>query len=420
MPDGSPIGCAPTALSKGLGRLARCLVVGVPLGLLAACAGTFTYRVDADRLPFPDRAALVEQWPIRVGVRHAPGLRGAETVVADAARVVFGQEVVGGFDWALRQRFASALELDALPPDRWAESGIAGIIVLAAVRAYPDSRQLMLDVEFRAPDGRLLENWTVTGTAAVDPLAGPMLTPWGANLAWMIRDTMAVLLVGLADRPTVRAWQGTASDQGPGPMPPMAAASQPSAAEPAVVFARDPGDWQYGDASEAQRCIGGPFKDLTPAVPVVSFDHLRLALFPWLEWSTAPHTDEQLLDLIRRPDVWQALAGLRVRYVVQAGGATHTDLGRGGVFCGASIGGGGCFGFSWGTRESAYRATVIDLAAAVPLATEAVSRRSGAFVPALLIPVPILGPTKADACRDIARRIHDRITGRPPGKASTP
>ena len=420
MPGGSRIGRALIALSTRVGHFALPVFVGVLGWLLGGCAGTFTYRVDRDRLPFPDKTALVEQWPVNIGVHHAPRLREADTDVSAAARVVFGQDLLAGFDWALRQRFASVLEVEALPPDRPAPSGIAGIVGLAAVRAHPDSRQLMLDVEMRAPEGQLLERWTVTGTAEVDPLAGPILMPWGTHLAWMIRDAMAALLIGLADRPTVRAWRAAASDKEQEPVPRMTAASEPAAGDSAVVFVRDRGDWLYGDASEAQRCIGTPFEELRPAVPVVPFDRMRLALFPWLEWSTAPRTDEELLDLIRRPEVARVLADLRVRYFVHAGGATTTDLGHGGVLCGASVGGGGCFGFSWGTRESAYHATVIDLAAAVPLATESVSRSGHAYVPAFLIPVPIITPTKADACREMARRIHARISGRTPEQGSTP
>lgn len=419
-PAGAPIDRAFTAFATRVGRFVWALIFGVLGGVLAGCASTFTYRVDGDRLPSADATALVERWPVSIGVRHAPGLRDEDTAVAEAARVVFGQEVVAGFDRALRQRFASVQDVDALSPGRLAPSAIAGIVGLAAVRAYPDSRQLMLDVEFRTPEGQLLEKWTVTGTAGVDPLAGPLLMPWGAHLAWMIRDTLAALLVGLADRPAVRAWREAASDREREPLPTMTAATEPATGDSAVVFVRDRGDWLYGDASEAQRCIGTPFQALRPLVPVVPFDRLRLALFPWLEWSAAPRTDEELLDLVRRPEVARVLAGLRVRYFVHAGGATSTDLGQGGVLCGGSAGGGGCFGFAWGTRESAYRATVIDLATAVPLATEAVSRSAGAYVPAFLIPVPIIGPTKTDACGEIARRIHARISGKSTERTSTP
>jgi len=396
--------------SKGPRHFLLALSVAVLGGLVGGCAGTFTYRVDKDRLPTPDSSALVEQWPIHIAVYHAPGLREADAAISEAASVLFGEELLANFDWALRQRFAVVLQVDALPPKRVTGSGIAGVVALTAVRAYPGSQQLTLDVEFLAPDGQMLEAWSVTGTAGVDPLAGPILMPGGAQLAWMIRDAIAAFLVGLDDRLTVRAWRDATSRLGQVPAPMDAIESEQNPIEDAVVFVRDRGDWLYGDASEAQRCIGAPFQDLMPTVPVVPFDRLRLALFPWLEWSTAPRTDEQLLDLIKRPDVARELGRLRVRYLVHAGGATSTDFSHGGVLCGATAAGGGCFGFSWGTRESAYNATVIDLAAAVPLTTEAVRRHSGAYMPAFVIPVPIIGPTKADACREIARRIHDRLT----------
>lgn len=391
-------------------RAQRAAVALVAALGLTGCAVTHT--VDAARLPDASAPALVEQLPITVGVHHAAGVRETIALPADLVRIPIGAEVISTFDWALRQMFAGVVAVAEPPPGRAAPPGIAGIVLLARVQPSIGQPLLTYSIELRSPEGSLLDQWDVTGFAPKDPLAEPILATFSALWAWSIRDATAAFMVDLAQRPAVRDWQAAAGPAAGAAAAPSAPAHPLSPGGAAVAFVSEAGDWSYGDASDAQACVASRFRALAPAVPIVPFDRLRLALFPWLEFSTAPRTEDALLNLLARPDVEQRIGKLGLRYLVFAGGKTTTAFDNGGVACVAGPGpGAGCYGFAWGTRDSSYRATVVDLAKAFDPVKAATHRQAGVYMPAFLVPVPIIGATKSAACEELAQRVRDIVTG---------
>ena len=144
---------------------------------------------------------------------------------------------------------------------------------------------------------------------------------------------------------------------------------------------------------------------------VVGFDALRLALFPWLEQSTAPRSEEDFLRFLVQADVQRKFAELNLRYWIQSSGGTITDIGKGPLVCG--LGAPACFGITAGSRDSSFHVNVIDLKKAVSVARETVTRHSDVVVPAFFIPVPILAPTETVACQEMAAVIHGIATGKP-------
>ncbi|HPO19255.1 MAG TPA: hypothetical protein PLO07_08690 [Rubrivivax sp.] len=391
-------------------RTHRVAVALVAALLLEGCAVTHT--VDAARLPDASAPALVEQLPVMVGVHHAAGVRETIALPADLARIPIGAEVISTFDWALRQMFTGVVAVAEPPPGRAAPPGIAGIVVLTRVQPSIGQPLLTYSIELHSHEGSLLDQWEMTGFASKDPFTEPILVPFGALAAWSIRDATAAFMVDLPQRPAVRDWQaaaGRAADTAAAPIPPTHPAAPGGAA---VAFVREAGDWSYGEASDAQACVVPRFRALAPTVPVVPFDRLRLALFPWLEFSTAPRTEEALLDLLARPDVEQRISELGLRCLVFAGGTTTTAFDQGGIGCVAGPApGAGCYGFAWGTRDSSYRATVVDLTRAFDPVRQAARRQAGVFMPAFILPVPIIGATKSAACEELARRVRDIVAG---------
>jgi hypothetical protein len=382
-------------------------VVALVLTCLLQSGCAITYSVDKQRLPDSTDHALVPRWPVAVGVYYAPDVRKTEANVADAARVPIGAEVTSMFRWALNQMFAEVIEVSELPPARPAPAGALGIVALQRVDVAPAQRRLTYAIELRTPEGYALDQWEAAGSAPEDPAAGPMFMPFGSITAWAIRDATATFMVGLADRPAVRDWLGTigvtlsevVQERGP-----TAVTAPP---ELRVAFVRDVYDWRYGEASEAQRCIGSKLEALVPPVRIVSFDRLRMEFFPWLEFTTAPRTEEDLLRFLTQKVIHRKFEDLNLRYLIQVSGATTTDFGSGAVLCPY-----GCFGFAWGTRQSAFRITVIDLQSAITIASEAVTKQGDVYLPAFILPVPIIASTETEACQRLAERIHAIATHR--------
>ena len=363
----------------------------------------FTYSVDERYLPPLSAQAMVDRWPIAVGFYHAPQISNSFSKITSAARVAVGSEVISTFGWALDQMFAEVIALEELPPSREHRARIAGIVALERVDSGGD-----WGIALYGSDGRVLDRWEVTGTGTLDPEASPTILPDTTVVAFAIRDTTATFMVKFAERPIVRKWLAHAGVVSSEAAPKYRPTGLVPPSNTGVTFGPAQGYWLYGEASEAEACIGPSLEALTPRLRVVRFDTLRLALFPWLEQSIAPRSEEDFLRFLAQADVQRKFEELNLRYWVQSSGGTKTDIGEGGLLCAPA-----CFGIAWGSRDSSFRVNVIDLKEAVSVARETVTRHSDVVVPAFFIPVPILAPTETAACQEMAAVIHAVATGKP-------
>lgn len=381
-------------------------VLLVVIVLLAGCV--FTYAVDDRYLPPRSAQAMVERWPVAVGVYYAPQISGSYSKLTAVARVAMGAELISTFRWALNQMFAEVVTLEALPPSQEYRARIAGIVALERVDAAGD-----WGIALYGSDGHVLDRWEVNGVGTMEIGAEPTIVPGATFSALEIRDATASFMVKFAERPRVRKWLlGTGvvpGEAGPkywptGLVPPS---------NTGVTFGPAQGDWhwRYSKASEAEECIGPSLEALTPRLRVVGFDALRLAFFPWLEQSVAPRSEEHFLRFLAQADVQRKFEELNLRYWIQSSGGTTTDIGKGPLVCG--LGAPACFGITSGSRDSSFRVNVIDLKKVTSVARESVTRHSDVVVPAFFIPVPILAPTEMAACQEMAERIHAVATGKP-------
>ncbi len=73
-------------------------------------------------------------------------------------------------------------------------------------------------------------------------------------------------------------------------------------------------------------------------------------------------------------------------------------------------GGGGCLGLAWGDRMSSFGAVVLDMWGGDTLSDTSATQRAGVYIPALILPIPIIAPTEEKACDELASKIHGIIT----------
>jgi hypothetical protein len=73
--------------------------------------------------------------------------------------------------------------------------------------------------------------------------------------------------------------------------------------------------------------------------------------------------------------------------------------------CAVGPGGGGCFGFAWWQNESEYEATVWDLDGMEDAGTVSADFSGTSFLPAIVIPVPLIARTRAKACKGLADQL---------------
>ena len=110
-----------------------------------------------------------------------------------------------------------------------------------------------------------------------------------------------------------------------------------------------------------------------------------------------------------RPGVAEKIREKGVRYIVWLDGDTDKVAGGSSMSCAAGPGGGGCFGFAWWQKDADYDASVWDLKELESSGTVSADVSGTSFMPALVIPLPLIARTQARACKTLADQLHNFI-----------
>ncbi len=179
--------------------------------------------------------------------------------------------------------------------------------------------------------------------------------------------------------------------------------------ESVVVIAKS-----YHLGNETERsftdCVGKALSRGSQGLSVVSNETFVDALFPWFEPRTAPSDTKALPKLMQQHGVAQSVAASGVRYIIWLDGQTDRTGGGGSMSCAAGPGGGGCFGFAWWDTASNYEASVWDLKSLEDAGTVSADVSGTSYLPAIVIPIPLIARTQAAACNNLADSLHQFIT----------
>ena len=94
-----------------------------------------------------------------------------------------------------------------------------------------------------------------------------------------------------------------------------------------------------------------------------------------------------------------------VRYIVWLDGDTSRVTQGGSLSCAAGPGGGGCFGFAWWQDAAAYEASIWDLDDSEAAGTVTADFNGTSFLPALVVPIPLIARTQSRACSGLAKQL---------------
>ena len=160
--------------------------------------------------------------------------------------------------------------------------------------------------------------------------------------------------------------------------------------------------------SSFNQCVAGSLR--TRRLPVYAEQSFVDALFPWLEPRTAPITAEALNRLLDEPMIAQKVRATGVRYMVWIDGETEKIDGGGSMGCGISPAGGGCLGFGWWEKESKYEVSIWDVRTRSPVGKVSVNASGTSYMPAVIIPIPLIARTESAACEGVAGQIGELLT----------
>ncbi|HNP65707.1 MAG TPA: hypothetical protein PKH39_17375 [Woeseiaceae bacterium] len=174
--------------------------------------------------------------------------------------------------------------------------------------------------------------------------------------------------------------------------------------ETVVVMAKS---YHQGNETEADyiRCVEKALGSGKGALNVIPNQKFVDNLFPWFEPRTAPADTKGLDQLMARPGVPKAVKEMGVRYIVWLDGDTSRVTQGGSLSCAAGPGGGGCFGFAWWQDAAAYEASIWDLDDSEAAGTVTADFNGTSFLPALVVPIPLIARTQSKACNGLAKQL---------------
>ncbi len=174
--------------------------------------------------------------------------------------------------------------------------------------------------------------------------------------------------------------------------------------ESVVIMAKS---YHSGNETESDyvTCIEKSLGGGSKGINVVPHQQFVDALFPWFEPRTAPADTKGLPTLMNRPGVAAAVRDMGVRYIVWLDGDTERVAEGGSLSCAAGPGGGGCFGFAWWQNDADYEASVWDLDGYEAAGTISADVSGTSFLPALVVPIPLIARTQTRACKGLAQQL---------------
>lgn len=181
-----------------------------------------------------------------------------------------------------------------------------------------------------------------------------------------------------------------------------------AAGEGVVVMAKS---YHLGNETEEKyiRCVEKALGNGSASLRVIPHRSFVDSLFPWFEPRTAPAETKHLPKLMANPGVVERIAEQKVRYIIWLDGDTERVAGGGSLSCAAGPGGGGCFGFAWWQNDADYQASIWDLSELESAGTVTTDVSGTSFLPALVIPIPLIARTQTKACKALAGQLQQFI-----------
>ncbi len=167
----------------------------------------------------------------------------------------------------------------------------------------------------------------------------------------------------------------------------------------------------YETRAEFVDCVGERMTTGNDALAVIPEKQFVDAMFPWFEPRTAPLRTRDLERLMSEPVVADKMAEFGVRYMVWLDGFTETSGRTGTISCTVGPGGAGCFGFGSWEDDSTFDARVWDVASLQNVGTISTDATGQSYVPALVIPIPLIARVEANACIRLADQLKQFVNG---------
>jgi hypothetical protein len=177
-----------------------------------------------------------------------------------------------------------------------------------------------------------------------------------------------------------------------------------------VILGRRQGS-SYETREEFVDCVGDKVGRGARSIRVIPEKEFIDSMFPWFEPRTAPLRTSDLQALMEESLVSDKISDYGIRYIVWLDGQTETTSRSGSISCAVGPGGGGCFGFGSWEDDSTFDARVWDVSSFVNVGTISTDATGQSYVPAVVVPIPLLARVEANACTSLASQLQQFVNG---------
>lgn len=161
----------------------------------------------------------------------------------------------------------------------------------------------------------------------------------------------------------------------------------------------------YETEPEFIQCVGKHISSRDSSITVIGELEFVNSLYPWFEPRTAPLHPRDIDRLLAQEPVAQRMAQLNTEYMIWIDGKTERSGQSGGMSCSIAPGGAGCFGFTTWSDDSNYEAVIWDFTDQTEVGRVNTTASGQSYMPAVVIPVPIIAPVKGTACDGIGDQL---------------
>lgn len=152
-------------------------------------------------------------------------------------------------------------------------------------------------------------------------------------------------------------------------------------------------------------CVGDHIATRDKTITVIDELEFVNALYPWFEPRTAPLKPSDIDKLLLQEPVAMKMAELKTEYMIWIDGSTVRGDSAGSMTCAIGPGGGGCFGFGTWSDDANYEAAIWDFTDRAEVGRVSTSATGQSYMPAVIVPIPIIAPVQGTACDGIANQL---------------
>ncbi len=171
-----------------------------------------------------------------------------------------------------------------------------------------------------------------------------------------------------------------------------------------VVIGRRSGS-DYETEPELVSCIGEVLDKSNSKLNVIPEEDFVDRLYPWFEPRTAPTRVRDLGRLLSYKKIAALIDDYQVQYIVWVDGNTEKTRSAGSISCGLSATGAACFGFGTWDTKAEYEATIWNYNTRQLAGKISSSADGTSYMPAVVVPIPIIAPVQSDACKAMAAQL---------------